>query len=212
MKIKKSRLQQIIREELTRVLREQVGNDMDANNYGMGLADKREAEIEDIKDDLDRVDFVDVETGEVLYIGAGTQRGIPAAKADEFIEKLSLSVRGDDKDGTERSIELSSDDLRKLEGHIDDVYDQPEREKQRAADQVDQERLEPENLKARLRDWAKIAGEEWEADNRGASLEDVAMDLAAAAEHSFESDEWEELLYHFDNNEYHLNLYTAESM
>jgi hypothetical protein len=212
MKIKRGRLQQIIREELTRVLSEQADNDLDTDNDGKISVGELEAEIEDIKDDLGTVDIVDVETGEVLYIGSGTQRGIPAAKADEFVEKLRLSVRSDDKDGTERSIELSSDDFKKLEAHIDDVYDKPEREKQRAADQADQERLEPENLKARLRDWAKIAGEEWEADNRGASLEDVAMDLAAVAEHSFEPDEWEELLYQFDDDEYRLNLYTAESM
>ena len=134
MKIKRGRLQQIIREELTRVLSEQADNDPD------------------------KVDIVDVETGEVLYIGAGSKRGIPAAKADEFIEKLSLSVRGDDKDGTERSIELSTADFEKLEAHIDDVYDRPEREKAAAARKAERQRTEPENVKKRVEDWASSYG------------------------------------------------------
>jgi len=212
MKIKKGRLQQIIREELTRVLGEQSDNDLDTNDDGMISVGELEAEIEDIKDDLGTVNFVDVETGEVLFIGAGSRNGIPAVKADEFVEELNLSAIIDDTTGTERSIELNSDDFQKLDLHIDDLYDRPERDKQHAADQADQERLEPENLKARLRDWAKIAAEEWEADNRGGIIDDVAMDLATTAEHSFEPDEWEELLYQFDNNEYRLNQYTAESM
>ncbi len=96
MKIKRGRLQQIIREELTRVLSEQADNDMDTDNDGMISAGELEAELEDIKDELDTVDIVDVETGEVLYVGAGTDRGIPAAKVDDFIRDLKLSVRGDD--------------------------------------------------------------------------------------------------------------------
>jgi hypothetical protein len=212
MKITSGRLQQIIREELTRVLSEQADNDLDADNDGKISADELEAELEDIKDDLDTVDIVDVETGEVLFVGAGTDRGIPAAKVDDFIRDLNLSVRGDDKDGTERSIELSSADFEKLEAHIDDVYDRPEREKAAAARKADQERLDPRRLKDELRRRAKIAGEEYMADNPGANLEDVAMDLAAAILYSFERDEQEELRYAFDDDEYQLNLYAAESM
>ena len=212
MKIKRGRLQQIIREELTRVLSEQADNDLDTDNDGMIAADELEAELEDIKDDLDTVDIVDVETGEVLYIGAGTQRGIPAAKVDDFIEKLSLSVRGDDKDGTERSIELSKADFEKLEAHIDDVYDRPEREKAAAARKADQERLDPRRLKDELSRRAKTAGEEYMADNPDGNLDDVALDLGRAVLDSFERDEQEELRYAFDDDEYQLSLYAAESM
>ena len=192
MKIKRGRLQQIIREELTRVLSEQADNDPD------------------------KVDIVDVETGEVLYIGAGSKRGIPAAKADEFIEKLSLSAIVDDKDGTERSIELSSADFEKLEGHIDDVYDRPEREKQRAADQADQERLDIDNLKKRLSDWADDAARGWEADHAAGDqeypIDVVAFDLADSAQHYFQADEWDELLWHFDSDEDQLRAFIMDSM
>ena len=192
MKIKRGRLQQIIREELTRVLSEQADNDPD------------------------KVDIVDVETGEVLYIGAGSKRGIPAAKADEFIEKLSLSAIVDDKDGTERSIELSSADFEKLEAHIDDVYDRPEREKQRAADQADQERLDIDNLKKRLSDWADDAARGWEADHAAGDqeypIDVVAFDLADSAQHHFQADEWDELLWHFDSDEDQLRAFIMDSM
>ena len=212
MKIKRGRLQQIIREELTRVLSEQADNDLDTDNDGKISAGELEAELEDIKDDLDTVDIVDVETGEVLYVGAGTQRGIPAAKVDDFIRDLKLSVRGDDKDGTERSIELSKADFEKLEAHIDDVYDRPEREKAAASRKADQERLDPRRLKDELSRRAKIAGEEYMADNPGANLDDVALDLGRAVLDSFERDEQEELRYAFDDDEYQLSLYAAESM
>ena len=212
MKIKRGRLQQIIREELTRVLSEQADNDLDTDNDGMISADELEAELEDIKDDLDTVDIVDVETGEVLYIGAGTDRGIPAAKVDDFIRDLKLSVRGDDKDGTERSIELSKADFEKLEAHIDDVYDRPEREKAAAARKADQERLDPRRLKDELSRRAKTAGEEYMADNPDGNLDDVALDLGRAVLDSFERDEQEELRYAFDDDEYQLSLYAAESM
>ena len=212
MKIKRGRLQQIIREELTRVLSEQADNDLDTDNDGKISADELEAELEDIKDDLGTVDIVDVETGEVLYIGAGTDRGIPAAKVDDFIRDLKLSVRGDDKDGTERSIELSSADFEKLEAHIDDVYDRPEREKAAAARKADQERLDPRRLKDELSRRAKIAGEEYMADNPDGNLDDVALDLGMAVLYSFERDEQEELRYAFDDDEYQLSLYAAESM
>ena len=212
MKIKRGRLQQIIREELTRVLSEQADNDLDTDNDGMISADELEAELEDIKDDLDTVDIVDVETGEVLFVGADTDRGIPAAKVDDFIRDLKLSVRGDDKDGTERSIELSKADFEKLEAHIDDVYDRPEREKAAAARKADQERLDPRRLKDELSRRAKTAGEEYMADNPGANLDDVALDLGKAVLDSFERDEQEELRYAFDDDEYQLSLYAAESM
>ncbi len=215
MKIKRGRLQQIIREELTRVLSEQADNDLDTDNDGKISVGELEQELQDIKDDLDTVDFVDVEYGEVLRIGAGTNRGIPAAKADEFIDKAGdagLEVLDDSTVDGERSIELSSDDFKELEAYIDKVYDRPEREKAAAARKAEQERLDPDRLKAELSRRAKIAGEEYMADNPDGNLDDVALDLGKAVLYSFERDEQEELLYAFDDDEYQLSLYAAESM
>ena len=52
MKITKSRLQQIIQEELSRVLEEEVGNDLDTDNDGKISAAELADEIEDMADDL----------------------------------------------------------------------------------------------------------------------------------------------------------------
>jgi len=52
MKITKSRLQQIIQEELSRVLEEEAGNDLDTDNDGMISAAELADEIEDMADDL----------------------------------------------------------------------------------------------------------------------------------------------------------------
>ena len=52
MKITKSKLQQIIQEELSRVLEEEVGNDLDTDNDGMISAAELADEIEDMADDL----------------------------------------------------------------------------------------------------------------------------------------------------------------
>ena len=185
MKIKRGRLQQIIREELTRVLSEQADNDPD------------------------KVDIVDVETGEVLYIGAGSKRGIPAAKADEFIEKLSLSVRGDDKDGTERSIELSTADFEKLEDHIYKTYDMPERERAAAADKAERQRLEPENVRKAVEDWASDFGagyrEDAESGDQPVAFDDLAIEQGiqfAALKGStagLKPDEFEALLGYYED-------------
>ena len=52
MKIKRGRLQQIIREELTRVLSEQADNDLDTDNDGKISVGELEKELQDIRDDL----------------------------------------------------------------------------------------------------------------------------------------------------------------
>ena len=210
MKIKRGRLQQIIREELTRVLSEQADNDLDTDNDGKISVGELEQELQDIKDDLVKVDIVHVETGEVLSIGAGTQRGIPAAKILKF---MGISSNDPRLAGDEPGITLSPTDFKNLEDHIDKVYDRPEREKAAAARKAEQERLNIDNLLQRLRDWAQTAADEWEADNpQGPSIQDVAFDLADAAEHSFEQDEWDELLWHFDDNKEALRSYTMDSM
>ena len=52
MKITKGRLQQIIQEELGKVLKEEAGNDLDTNNDGKISAVELADEIEDMADDL----------------------------------------------------------------------------------------------------------------------------------------------------------------
>ena len=208
MKIKKSRLQQIIREELTRVLSEEADSD------GNGSLDADE--LRDLANRLEgaphSVSFIDQKTGEVLSLGArgrGPYKDIPASKADEYIRVLNLNALSDNPglDG-DREIGIGKEDFEKLEAHIDE----PIQAAKDAAYRAEQERLEPRRLKDELSQRAKVASEEYLADNPAANLDGVAMDLAASVLDSFEPDEREELLYQFDNDEYLLNLYAAESM
>jgi len=208
MKIKKGRLQQIIREELTRVLSEEADSDAD----GSLDAD----ELRDLANRLEggphSVSFIDQETGEVLSLGTrgkGPYKDIPASKADEYIRVLNLNALSDNPglDG-DREIGIGKEDFEKLEAHIDE----PIQAAKDAAYRAEQERLDPKRLKDKLRRRAKIAGKEYLADNPAANLDGDAMDLAASVLYRFEPDEREELLRAFDDDEYLLNLYTAESM
>jgi hypothetical protein len=208
MKIKKGRLQQIIREELTRVLSEEADSDAD----GSLDAD----ELRDLANRLEggphSVSFIDQETGEVLSLGTrgkGPYKDIPASKADEYIRVLNLNALSDNPglDG-DREIGIGKEDFEKLEAHIDE----PIQAAKDAAYRAEQERLDPKRLKDKLRRRAKIAGKEYLADNPAANLDGDAMDLAASVLYRFEPDEREELLRAFDDDEYLLNLYAAESM
>ena len=101
----------------------------------------------------------------------------------------------------------------------DDEYElvQDEMYRNELAARNDKARAEVEldnidTLLKRLDDWAKVAAEEYMADNPGVDIQDVAFDLADAAEYSFEPEEWDELMWHFDNSRDDLRVYTMDSM
>jgi hypothetical protein len=213
MKIKRGRLQQIIREELTRVLGEQTDSD------GDGSLDADE--LRDLANSLEpgphSVSFVDVEeTGEVFALGKRAlpaYKDIPASKADEYIRDLNLKVLADDlESGGERVINIGEEDFKRLEKHIDE----PIQKRKDAAYRAERERLDIDSLKERLRKWADDAARGWEADhasgNQEYPIDVVAHDLADLAQHDFQADEWDELLWHFDNNEDHLREFIMGSM
>ena len=86
-------------------------------------------------------------------------------------------------------------------------------------DEIDQEkraqrnvRLDINKLLAKLDDWAQTAAREYMADNPDVDMSGVAHDLADAAEFSFERDEWNELLAHFEFNEDAMRSYIMDSM
>ena len=125
MKIKRGRLQQIIREELTRVLSE-------ADSDGDGSLDADE--LRDLANRLEggphSVSFIDQETGEVLSLGTrgkGPYKDIPASKADEYIRVLNLKALSDNPglDG-DREIGIGKEDFEKLEAHMEPKRRSPE--------------------------------------------------------------------------------------
>jgi len=86
-------------------------------------------------------------------------------------------------------------------------------------DEIDQEkraqrnaRLDINKLLTRLDDWAQTAAREYKADNPGADISAVAYDLADAATYSFEPDELDSLLAHFEFDEDAMRSYIMDSM
>ncbi len=150
------------------------------------------------------MDVVNVETGEVIDFGEDSISGIPDAAVPDLVKRLGLNMSP--------SGQLSNDDFQKLEDET--LGKQADREVKRriAKMKADSARLNIDSLLQRLSDWAHDAFNDYAGDNPGTDVQDVAYDLADAAQFEFEADEWEELLWHFDGNEEDLKIYAAESM
>ena len=151
------------------------------------------------------IDFVNQDTGEVIDFGEDSLSGIPDQAVPDLVKRLGLNVSPNGA--------LSNDDWQKLEDEtLGKRYD---RDSKRKVDQfrADEKRLDIDSLLRRLSDWASETSSDYMTDTEGdVDLQDVAYDLADMAEHEFEADEWEELLWHFDGNVEDLKVYTAESM
>ena len=163
------------------------------------------------------IDVVNVETGEIIDFGDNSLSGIPDKAVPDLMSRLGITPDVEENaygDDSALTYSLSNDDWRKLEDETVGKQDKRTRKRKYAELTAEQERLNIDNLLQRLRDWAQTAADEWEADNPQGpySIQDVAFDLADAAEHSFEQDEWDELLWHFDDNKEDLRAYTMDSM
>lgn len=150
------------------------------------------------------IDFVNQDTGEVIDFGEDSLTGIPDQAVPDLVKRLGLSVSPNDA--------LSNDDWQKLEDET--LGKQYKRDTKRKVDQfrADEKRLNVDSLLTRLQDWSHDAFQDYVSDNPGTDVQDVAYDLADMAEHEFEADEWEELLWHFDGNVEDLKVYAAGSM
>ena len=198
-----------------------------ANNYHRLIKGKTDlvAEIKEEKMKITRrqlrtiikeaIDVLNNETGEVMVFddndgGPGTARpDAPEAAAMDMMKRLG--VLDDAKFETGAFPEFDDVPTYSLP---DDKWEMMHQELygKRAArkSKADKKRLDIGNLMDRVVDWGTQAGREYLADNRGARLEDIAFDLAQAAEMEFKPDEWNELLYHFGFEEDDLNTYIAD--
>ena len=149
------------------------------------------------------IDFVNRETGEVIDFGEDSISGVPDAAVPDLSRRLGIDLSRE---------ELSPEDWKKLDDEV--LGKQADREVKRRIKKMkaDSARLDTDNLLSRLRDWAVMAADDFEADNPDTNIQDVAFDLADAAQFEFDRDEWEELLWHFDGDADALRIYTAESM
>ena len=152
---------------------------------------------------LESMDFVNRETGELVDFGEDSISGVPDAAVPDLAKRLGIDLSRP---------ELSPDDWKKLDDEV--LGKQSDREVRRRIKKFkeDEARLDPDRLLTRLQDWAHTAFEDYAADNPGTDIQDVAFDLADAARYEFEQDEWDELLWHFDDDADALRVYTAESM
>ena len=161
------------------------------------------------------IDVMNAETGEVMVFDdkaeddAGIRSDAPEAAAMDMMKRLG--ILDDAKFETGAFPEFDDVPTYSLP---DDKWEMMHQELygKRAArkSKADKKRLDINNLMDRVVDWGTQAGREYLADNRGARLEDIASDLAQAAEMEFKPDEWNELLYHFDFEEDDLNTYIAD--
>ena len=149
------------------------------------------------------IDFVNRETGEVIDFGEDSISGVPDAAIPDLEKRLGIDLSQE---------ELSPEDWKKLDDEVLGKQDRRAGKKKWDQFMADEERLNIDNLLNRLQSWAVMAADDFQADNPDMELQDVAYDLADAAQFEFERDEWEELLWHFDGNVEDLKIYTAESM
>jgi len=154
------------------------------------------------------IDFVNTETGEVIDFGNNSLTGIPDEAVPNLVRRLGLDVQPNDT--------LSNDDWQKLADET--MGKQEDREVKRRVDKMkaDSARLNVDNLLQRLDKWASDAGADWNSDRMGldqeTDLQDVAYDLAGNAKYEFQEDEWDELVWHFDDNEDDLRSYIIGAM
>ena len=146
------------------------------------------------------IDIINNETGEILVFEDDweTKGGTaPEAAARDALKRLRITPMKD---------ELSDDP------DVTDIYIQPsdwavldtefEGKRRFRRNKRERERLDVDNLLARADQWAVEAGREYSADNiTSTDMQVVAWDLAASAEYAFEPDEWEELVWHFDEDD-----------
>jgi hypothetical protein len=161
----------------------------------------------------ERIDVVDRDTGEVMVFGREGGDSAPEAAWPSLVKRLDLQPKDDGLDiAGDQSFSLSSQEFDRLDNEVRGKQDQRSRKRKSSQMTADRERLDIDNLLERLSNWAEDTARDYMADNPGTDLQDVAYDLADMAEHAFEADEWEELMWHFDGSLNDLKIYTAESM
>ena len=133
------------------------------------------------------IDVIDPDTGEV-FLEFGDDGFAPDTAWPELQRRLNIQPEKVDPDGT---VYVGGDDRTRLEGETVEKRDD------RAA-AAKAERLQIDNLLARVDQWGADAAADFLADNPGVDIGGAAPDLARSIEYEFDNDEWNELTWHFD--------------
>jgi len=149
------------------------------------------------------IDVMNASTGEVMLFADevdknGFKPDAPEAAAREIVKRLKLTPLEGYSDGLQEpgteEIWLGAEDYAVMDVELSGKRHARKSKKELA-------RMDIDNLLTRTEQWASDASGDYSADNPDADMELVARDLAASAEYSFRQDEWEELIYHFNEDD-----------
>jgi hypothetical protein len=145
------------------------------------------------------IDIVNAETGEVIDFGDDSMSGMPDEAMPDLVKRLGLNLSPNDT--------LSGEDWAKLEDETIGKQDTRRRKKMEHGYKKERERLNIDNLKDRLSQWGQDAGDDWKSDHESGNLpgypdlEGAAYDLARNAKYEFAEDEWDELVWEFEDED-----------
>lgn len=157
------------------------------------------------------IDVMNASTGEMMVFADdvaedGLKPDAPELAAREIIKRLKLTPLDGYSDGlqdAEEEIWLGAEDYAKMDVEVGGKRHYRKQKKEH-------ERMDIDNLLARVDQWAADATGDYGADNPEVDMQDVAWDLASGAKYQFAKDEWDELTWHFDNSEDELVTYIAD--
>jgi hypothetical protein len=158
------------------------------------------------------IDVVNASTGELLTFHDNDPGAhAPELAARDIMKRLKIepiSVEKSMQAGYPwEEIEVSSEDWAVMDVELGGKRHARKQKKEYA-------RLDIDNLLNRARSWAAGAGEDLASGNLGVEgdPQNFARDLALGAEGEFKEDEWDELIWHFDNNEDFLIDFIADEI
>jgi hypothetical protein len=144
------------------------------------------------------IDVINDENGELIEFGDMEDAAAPEAALDNILQRLGIKpkrqeIRGLEAGGVETDWYFNAEDYA-------DIYHETEGKRHVRGRKKERTRMDIGNLLAKATEWAVEAGREYSADNiTDVDMELVARDLALGAKYEFAADEWEELIYHFDD-------------
>ena len=156
------------------------------------------------------IDVVDDESGELIEFGDMEDAAAPEAALDNILKRLNVKPKRSETSGladggVEKSMYFSAEDFA-------DIYHETEGKRHIRGRKKERARMNIDNLLAKVDQWATGAGGDYGADNPEVDMQDVAWDLASGAKYQFAEDEWDELIWHFDNSEDELITYIADNI
>jgi hypothetical protein len=156
------------------------------------------------------IDIVNHATGELLVFEDDWETAggdAPEAAARDIMKRLRITQLGSEIDGDIESIEIAPADWALMDVELGGKRDHRRRKKMEHGYKKERERLNIDNLKDRLSQWGQDAGDDWKSDHESGNLPGypdlagAAMDLARNAKYEFAEDEWDELVWEFEDED-----------